>query len=104
MLAQYPYGLSSLLSVLQEVLQPLPILVLCGAEPGLQAWRAALRDVYSAELFSVALQENYPGLPEPLQKPVSQKPVAWLCSGTHCLPALHDLADLRAALKSATNL
>lgn len=99
-LAQYPEGFASLLGVLQEVLQPLPVLVLCGAAGSLQEWRAALRDVYSGGLFSVALQENYPGLPQPLRKPVSQQPQAWLCSGSHCLPAITDLAGLHAALQA----
>ncbi len=98
-LARYPGGFASMLSVLQEVLVPLPVLILCGQETSLQEWQAALRDIYGARLFSVALQENYPGLPETLRRPLSLTASAWLCRGTQCYPAMHDIAELRAALQ-----
>ena len=98
-LAQHPGGFASLLVVLQEFLAPLPILILGGEAGPMQEWREALRDVYSAKLFSVAMQENYAELPETLQKPVSHNPAAWLCRGTQCLPAINELARLRELLQ-----
>ncbi len=98
-LAEHPGGFASLLTVLQEYLVPLPILILGGEADALQEWRAALCEVYGARLFSVVLQENHAGLPEPLRKPLGHKPAAWLCRGTQCLPEITDLAGLRELLQ-----
>lgn len=98
-LARHPAGFASMLGVLREVLVPLPVLILCGKAASLQGWLAALRDIYGARVFSVALTESHPGLPQTLRKPVSQKASAWLCRGTQCYPAIEDIAGLRAALR-----
>ncbi|HEY6095654.1 MAG TPA: thioredoxin domain-containing protein [Gallionellaceae bacterium] len=100
LMAQQPDGFASLLMLLQESLRPLPMLVLRGDVEATAPWRAALRETYSARLFGVALPTDDDGLPEPLRKPVSHKPVAWLCHGAHCLPPITQLEEFRKALQS----
>jgi uncharacterized protein YyaL (SSP411 family) len=45
-----------------------------------------------AKIF--ALTENVPGLPDALDKAVTDRTAAWLCQGTQCLPPLLLLEDL----------
>jgi len=96
-----PAGFATLLTVLEEYLMPLRLLLLCGEDAGL--WQEALsqpgvRKTYRPDLLCMALaggEQLLPGIPA---KPDGQGTSAWLCQGGHCLPPIHDLADLRKIL------
>ena len=90
-----PGGFATLLTVLQEYLRPLRLLVLRGEDGGL--WRSAVCESYRPDLLCVALEHGagWPGAPD---QPVQVGTAAWLCQGAHCLPPFHDLAALRNAL------
>jgi len=84
--------------VLDELLQPPPVLVLCGAEKETAAWRAAVAKKYMPGLMTIVLPGDEPGLPPPLDKPRAAVTTAWLCRGTQCLPPITRLEELLAEL------
>jgi len=89
---------SSLCTALDELLQPPPVLVLCGAEKETAAWRAAVAKKYMPGLMTIVLPGDEPGLPPPLDKPRAAVTTAWLCRGTQCLPPITRLEELLAEL------
>ena len=89
-------GFATLLSVLQEYLAPLRLLVLRGEEADL--WLSAVREFYCPDMLCVALASGTQGLPGVLDQPDGSDTTAWLCQGAHCLPAIHDLAELQKSL------
>jgi hypothetical protein len=89
---------SSLCTALDELLQPSPVLVLCGAEKETAAWRAAVAKKYLPGLMTIVLQGDETGLPPPLDKPRTAATTAWLCRGTQCLPPITQLDLLMSEL------
>ncbi|HKB59699.1 MAG TPA: thioredoxin domain-containing protein [Gallionellaceae bacterium] len=91
----------SLCTALGEYLQPASLLVLRGKPAEMAAWRMDLRRRYLPNVITMTLPDNAGTLPEPLAKPVTSQPTAWLCRGTQCLPPITRIGDLLSALNSA---
>jgi uncharacterized protein YyaL (SSP411 family) len=89
---------SSLCTALGEYLQPVSLLVLRGKPAEVAAWQTELRWRYLPNLITIAPPEDAGALPEPLARPVSAQPTAWLCTGTQCLPPITRIGDLLSAL------
>jgi uncharacterized protein YyaL (SSP411 family) len=79
---------SSLCTALAENLQPASVLVLRGAASETNIWLNALRTRYLPDVMTIALEDDIADLPEVLDKPNAEKPTAWLCHGTQCLPPI----------------
>ena len=90
--SEHAAGFATLLTVLQEYLLPLRLLVLRGEKAGL--WQSAVNEIYHPDLLCVALLGDEQGLPDTLDKPDGQGTEAWLCQGASCLPPIHDLTEL----------
>jgi hypothetical protein len=84
-----------LLAVLEENLTPPRIIILRGPAPGLEAEAQALAPRLAPRDLLLALP-NGMAVPDALNKPESDRPVAWVCSGTACQPPITDLAQLTA--------
>ena len=99
-LTQQPIAYPTLLAVLDESLLPPRVILLRGPAALLNEWSAALNPTRSAREMVLTLP-NGVGLPALLAKPESDRPTAWICSGTSCQPPVTDLAILLASETSA---
>ena len=89
-MAQQPIAYPTLLAVLDEALAPPRVILLRGPATGLDAWAAALNAKLGARDILLVLPNGLT-LPAELAKPESERPVAWVCSGTACQPPLDEL-------------
>ncbi len=94
-LVQQPIAYPTLLAVLDETLVPPRVILLRGPAAALGEWTAALATRLAARDLLLALPNGLT-LPAALAKPESDRPAAWICSGTACQPPLTDLAALAA--------
>ena len=97
-----PSGFSSLLVALEACLEPPQQLLLRGDAATCLAWQRHVEGRYRPSLLTLALAQQSQ-LPAALAKPHDPGggPVtAWLCQGAACLPPLHTLTALDAALAS----
>ena len=86
-LEQQPVAYPTLLAVLDEALVPPRMILLRGPVAALEACRAALAPKLRARDLLLALPNGLV-LPPALAKPESDRPLAWVCSGTACQPPL----------------
>ena len=103
-LEQSPSAHVSLLTALEEWLQPPQVAVLRGAADALVPWREALARTYQPDALVLAIAADAEGLPPTMDKPLPAAAGAvhgWLCRGTACLPVLTELPALQAALSHA---
>jgi len=79
-------------------LKPASMLILRGTCGDMATWQLALRSRYLPEVMIFALTEKVEGLPDSLNKPLTDKTTAWLCQGTQCLQPITELDELLVAL------
>ncbi|HEY7904513.1 MAG TPA: thioredoxin domain-containing protein [Casimicrobiaceae bacterium] len=99
-LDERPDGFSSLLIALEACLQPPAMLLLRGDSAACASWQQTVERLYRPTLRTLDLSRER-ALPGALAKPHvagSGDVTAWLCRGTVCLPPLHTIAELDAAL------
>ena len=94
-MTRQPVAYPTLLAVLEESLLPPRIMVLRGPTADLARWKAALIPTLGAHDMVLALPNGLT-LPVALAKPESDRPTAWICSGTACLPPVTELSALLA--------
>lgn len=92
---QQPIAYPTLLAVLDEALVPPRIILLRGPAADLQKWFAALQPKLGPHDLLLALPNGL-RVPAALAKPESPQPLAWMCSGTACQPAVTDLSAVLA--------
>jgi len=92
-LSQQPIAYPTLLAVLDEALVPPRMILLRGPESALRAWVLALTPKLGARDMLLVLPNGL-SLPQALAKPETDRPTAWVCSGTACQPPLIDLAGV----------
>jgi uncharacterized protein YyaL (SSP411 family) len=102
-LTEAPAAHATLAMALDEGLAPPRTVVLTGDERRVGEWHARLARDYLPGTLTLALPGDLARfgarLPEVLAKP-SPRPVnAWICEGVACLAPVHDLDELRAALR-----
>jgi hypothetical protein len=98
-MTQAPGSHCTLLSALEEHLDPPQIVILRGAEPQLGAWRRRVATPYAPRRLSLAIPNDAEGLPEMLatKAPLGDA-VAYICTGTTCSAPVDSLEDLDRAL------
>jgi uncharacterized protein len=99
-MSRAPGGFGTLLTGLEEALQPTRLVIVRGKAHDLLSWRAALRGLYLPSSIVLFLADDLTGLPDTLAKPASAAVNAWVCEGVSCLPPIEALPDLLAALKA----
>ena len=83
---KYPHGHVTLLSALEEYLDPPEIIVIRGESKEIARWRDSAAKLYSPARLVFAIDENEANLPGLLaeRKSVPGEAVAYRCVGTHC--------------------
>jgi uncharacterized protein YyaL (SSP411 family) len=98
LMARSPAGFSTMLAAESDVLAPPTSVLLAGDGEDCGRWQRALaaRVLSSVRVFNVAGI----ALPAGLAKGAAPAggAVAWVCQGTHCLPAIDDFSRLEATL------
>ena len=98
-LAERPAGCASLLIALEDCLDPPTTVLLRGDAATCAAWQRMLERRYrpTEHTLDLSRQEALPGA---LAKPhkSGETATAWVCKGTACLPPIHALDQLEAAL------
>jgi uncharacterized protein YyaL (SSP411 family) len=91
----------SLATALSEYLAPPTVVILRGPADELASWQRALDAEYRPNLLALAIPDTASGLPDALDKPVTDtggEVGAWVCRGTVCLPPVTSQAALQEAL------
>ncbi len=99
-IAQSPGGFSTLLEAIEDLGTPPTSVLLDGDPVTSAAWQRALETTVrpAVRVYNVA---GVDALPAELAKgpaPDTGRAVAWVCRGTQCLPPIHTLEDVEAAL------
>jgi hypothetical protein len=90
-----PYAHATLLSTLDEWLDPPETLVIRAGEERLAAWRREAQRGYRPRRLVLAIPVEEVGLPGTLAAMVAgEQPRIYRCRGTHCDPPLESFADL----------
>jgi uncharacterized protein len=97
--AALPLAHMSLLTALDEALDPPVYVVLRGEAAAIDDWRRQLQRLYLPRVAVLAVPAGMTGLPEALaSKPAGDAPVAYVCRGETCTAPLASLARIRDAL------
>jgi uncharacterized protein YyaL (SSP411 family) len=98
-----PSSHTSLLTALEEALDPPRLVIVRGPRDAIGAWQAALGARYRPDTMTLAIVSGLPGLPAVLDKSTStNEPAAWVCEGTQCLAPITDLSELDRTLLTDT--
>jgi uncharacterized protein YyaL (SSP411 family) len=83
---EYPHGHVTLLTALDEYLEPPEIIVIRGSAAGIGQWRDAVSRLYAPRRLVFAIDAGAEDLPGLLaeRRPVAGETVAYRCAGTHC--------------------
>lgn len=83
---EYPHGHVSLLTALEEYLQPPELIVIRGEAVEVCRWRDSASKLYAPARLVFAIEENVADLPGLLaeRKAVPGETLAYRCVGTHC--------------------
>ena len=99
-LGERPSGVASLLIALEDSVSP-PTSVLLRRDPGTSAaWQRRLERTYRPHVrtLDLAHEGELPGALSRPHEAGASDATAWVCSGTSCLPPIHTLEALEAAL------
>jgi len=91
----------SLVTALEEMLEPPRIVILRGRVEATADWQARLNRSYRPDTIVVALAGDVPNLPAALDKPVTTAPhgvSAWVCQSVTCLPPVFELVELERVI------
>jgi len=85
-MSEYPHGHVTLLTALDEYLEPPEIIVIRGAADEIERWRSAADRIYAPRRLVFAIDAATPDLPGLLaeRRPMPDETVAYRCVGTHC--------------------
>ena len=96
-LTQFSYDHCSLLSALNNFLNPKKTIIIRGSQEEMQAWRAACKIEY--EVFAIPNDEKF--LPGLLNLRTGKENVcAYICEGTHCLAPIINLSEFKKNVNS----
>ena len=101
---KYPHAHVSLLTALEELLEPPQIVIVRGPEEEIERWRRELAKLYAPRRLVLAIPADATGLPEALaEKAPRDRTVAYVCRGSTCSAPVDSLGtlvrDLRLALE-----
>ncbi len=99
MMERYPAGHCTLLTALQEQLDPGELVILRGATETLRGWRQPLTDGYRPWRRIYAIPADATLTPPYLPPWSGPEPAAFLCSGLSCSLPMRSLGELQKALR-----
>jgi uncharacterized protein YyaL (SSP411 family) len=93
---EYPHGHVTLITALEEYLEPPEIIVVRGDSADIEEWRDQLAKIYAPSRILLAIRRDEEALPGLLaeRKPLDGKTVAYRCVGTHCELPVTSLKEL----------
>jgi hypothetical protein len=98
---KYPQAHTSLLTALEELLNPPEIVVLRGGPQIIEAWRRELARLYSPRRMVLAVAADASDLPAAIaQKAPRGEAAAYVCRGSVCGEPVGSFADLTDALRA----
>ena len=99
-MSDYPSGHVTLLSALEEYLQPPDIIVIRGGAETMHRWRDAALQLYAPHRMVFAIPENEQNLPALLAERTAEpgETIAYRCVGTHCELPVRSWESLAALL------
>ena len=100
MLSQHPSGHASLLSALEEWIEPVRVTILCGPQEQLGEWVRDAAARFLPTMLTLALPNDTEGLPAFLRRPQGSVVTAYVCQGTACLPPITRRDELARMLRS----
>ena len=102
---EYPHGHVSLLTALEEYLEPPEIIVIRGAADEIGRWRDSAAKLYAPRRLVFAIPGDEAGLPGALdeRKPIDGETVAYRCVGTHCEMPVTSWEALAGQLAESSN-
>ena len=99
-LEKYPQAHMSLLTALEELLNPPETIILRGAAAAIETWRRDLARLYAPRRLVIAVPGDASGLPPALEaKPSRGDAVAYVCQGSVCSAPLESFSALVAHLR-----
>ena len=83
---EYPHGHVTLITALEEYLEPPEIIVIRGSASDIDDWRSQLSRIYAPMRLTIAVPDDAGELPGLLAErvPVEGETVAYRCAGTKC--------------------
>jgi len=98
-LEEYPHAHTSLITALDEIIEPAEIVILRGESEEISRWALAIGAIYTPKRLIFAIPDTATNLPAGLaaRKPADQA-VAYICCGTTCSQPLTSLEDIAAEL------
>jgi uncharacterized protein YyaL (SSP411 family) len=99
-LGRYPQSQGTLLTALEELLQPPQIVIIRGEAAAIAAWQEELSRIYAPQRIVLALPAGSADLPAALaDKAAGPGVVAYLCQGSVCSAPLESLSALLGQLR-----
>ena len=100
-LEKYPHAHTSLLTALEELLNPPETIIVRGAWPEIDIWRRELAKLYAPRRLVLAIASDASGLPGALADKVPGKSViAYICHGSSCSAPRDSLSALLSELRA----
>ena len=100
-LAQHPQAHVSLVTALEELLDPPEIVILRGEARTIEGWRVELARQYAPRRVVLAIAAQTPDLPPALADKTSRAaPVAYVCRGSSCAAPVDSLEALTEQLRA----
>ncbi len=97
-----PHGHCSMLDALEEILNPVPCIIVRAPEADLSGWMPVAQSTYAPGRMSFGIPDDAPNLPEALSvRATREGGVAYICEGTQCSAPLTNRALLAQALKKS---
>jgi uncharacterized protein len=101
-LERYPHSHATLLTALEELLQPPEIVIIRGAAAEIAQWQRELGRLYTPRTLVLAIGDDIEPLPSAFaDKPAGSGALAYVCRGSVCSAPLHSVAALLSSLSSA---
>ena len=101
-LEKYPLSHATLVTALEELLQPPEIVILRGEAAAIEAWRGELARMFAPRRMVLAIPADATGLPAALADKVPRgAAVAYICRGSTCSAPVESLEVLLGELRPA---
>ncbi len=98
-LDEFPHAHASLITALDEILEPAEIVIIRGEQEEISRWALAIGAVYTPKRLIFAIPDTASNLPAALSaRGAVGQPVAYICRGTTCTQPLTSLEAIAAEL------
>jgi len=98
-LEEFPHAHTSLITALDEIIEPGEIVILRGEPEEISRWALAIGAIYTPKRLVLAIPDTAANLPAALStRAPAEQPIAYICRGTTCSQPLTSLEAIAAEL------